>query len=58
MSTRTDYATDQRRAYCRDRYADKRRAAIEWLGRNWRGRADCVHLYIPASERRLRRDRP
>jgi len=56
MSTRTDYATPSRRAYCRDRYAAQRAAAIAWLGLRWRGLPGCVHTYIPAAERRLKQE--
>jgi len=50
MNSTRDHATPERRAYCRDRYAEQRAAAIAWLGLRWRGRVDCVHVYVPAEQ--------
>ena len=58
MSTHTDYAATERQQFCRDRYAEQRAAAIAWLGLRWRGLPGCVHTYIPAAERRLKREQP
>jgi hypothetical protein len=56
MSTTTDFATPERREFCRDRYAEQRADAIAYLGAKWRGRADCRHEYIPAAQRRLKQE--
>jgi len=56
MSTTQDFATPERREYCRDHYAAQRAVAIAWLGLRWRGRSDCVHTYIPAADRRLKQE--
>jgi hypothetical protein len=56
MSTTTDFATPERREFCRDRYAEQRADAIAYLGAKWRGRADCRHEYVDSRGSRTKQE--